>query len=195
MLIFGVTGLIVHSDGEVRVLVDRWAGTPAPTPPGAIAASPAGAAPLNPDRAVGIAMRTADGARVSALLGLGAMKSPIRVMMKFPEDGTPAGRTNILLHPVTGEVLSAELSRTGSLGLRVAKLWNREIHTGDIFGWPTKIIASLASLSLPLLAITGPLIALGNLRRKLRGKGAAAGGEEEGGRMTNDPASAGTNDE
>jgi uncharacterized iron-regulated membrane protein len=175
MLIFGVTGLIVHSDGKLRTLVDRWAGAPPLPPPPAVSPAPAGAAPLNPDRAVGIAMRAADGARVTVVSGLGGLRNPIRVSMRFPEDRTPAGRTNILLHPVTGEVLSAELSRTGSPGLRIVKLWNREVHTGDIFGWPTKILASLASLSLPLLAVTGPLIALGNLRRKLRRKASPRG--------------------
>jgi uncharacterized iron-regulated membrane protein len=35
---------------------------------------------------------------------------------------------------------------------------NREIHTVDIGGWPTRILAAVFSLSLPLVAITGPLL-------------------------------------
>jgi uncharacterized iron-regulated membrane protein len=35
---------------------------------------------------------------------------------------------------------------------------NRELHTGDIGGWPARIIAAIFSLSLPLLAVTGPLL-------------------------------------
>ena len=57
---------------------------------------------------------------------------------------------------------------TAPLGTRIVKLWNREIHTGDIFGWPTRIIACVASFTLPLLAITGPLIWLGRMRRQRR---------------------------
>jgi uncharacterized iron-regulated membrane protein len=59
-------------------------------------------------------------------------------------------------------------SRTGPLGFRIVKLWNREIHTGDILGWPTRIIAAAASLTLPLLAVTGPLIWWNRRRRATR---------------------------
>ena len=37
-------------------------------------------------------------------------------------------------------------------------MWNRELHTGDIFNLPTRILAAFFSLMLPILAITGPLI-------------------------------------
>jgi len=37
-------------------------------------------------------------------------------------------------------------------------MWNRELHTGDIFNLPTRILAAFFSLMLPVLAITGPLI-------------------------------------
>ena len=56
--------------------------------------------------------------------------------------------------------------RTASPGFRLVKLWNRELHTGDIGGLPTRILASLISLSLPVMTITGPLI-WWNRRRKL----------------------------
>ena len=99
-------------------------------------------------------------------MGLNNLRSPVRVAMKYPEDRTPLGRTNLYLDPVTGAVLSAQTSRTAPIGTRVVKLWNREVHTGDIFGWPSRIVACLASLALPLLAITGPLIWWGRVRRK-----------------------------
>ena len=99
-----------------------------------------------------------------AILGIGG-SSPIRIIMKYPEDRTPSGRTNILIDGWTGEIVSAQTSRTAPIGTRIAKLWNREIHTGDLCGLPTRILACIASLSLPLLAITGPLMWLGRLRR------------------------------
>jgi uncharacterized iron-regulated membrane protein len=45
-------------------------------------------------------------------------------------------------------------------------MWIREIHTGDIFGWPTRILACLMSLALPIAVITGTLV-WWNRNRKL----------------------------
>ena len=84
--------------------------------------------------------------------------NPIRIAMQYPEDRTPVGRTNVFIDPYTGTVVYLLSSRTGPLGFRIVKLWNREIHTGDIGGLPTRILACGVSLSLPLLALTGPLI-------------------------------------
>ena len=120
--------------------------------------------PVDPSQLLDIAMKAAPGARATAIFGIGG-NAPVRVIMKYPEDRTPSGRTNILIDGWTGEILSAQTSRTAPIGTRVAKRWNRDIHTGDLFGLPTRILACLASLSLPLLAITGPLMWLGRLRR------------------------------
>jgi uncharacterized iron-regulated membrane protein len=82
----------------------------------------------------------------------------IRIALRFPEDRTPAGRTSVLLDPYNGKILCFNNTRTASFSFNFTRMWNREIHTGDIFGWPTKILACIFSLSLPLMAITGPLI-------------------------------------
>jgi uncharacterized iron-regulated membrane protein len=164
MLVFGITGLVVHWDDEARVFINRVAGEKDSQQPKR-AASPRRTAPLDADELLATAMNAAPGARATAILGIGG-SSPIRIMMKYPEDRTPAGRTNILIDGWTGDLVSVQTSRTAPIGTRVAKLWNREIHTGDIGGLPTRVFACVASLFLPLLAITGPLIWLGRLRRK-----------------------------
>jgi uncharacterized iron-regulated membrane protein len=38
------------------------------------------------------------------------------------------------------------------------RLWNRQYHTGDIYGWPTRILALVSSLALVVMTITGPMI-------------------------------------
>jgi uncharacterized iron-regulated membrane protein len=63
-------------------------------------------------------------------------------------------------------IVERQYWRTASPGFRLVKLWNRELHAGDIGGLPTRILASLISLSLPVMTITGPLI-WWNRRRKL----------------------------
>jgi uncharacterized iron-regulated membrane protein len=90
--------------------------------------------------------------------------------MHFPEDRTPGGRTIVQLHPTTGAVLAVQNSRDAPAAYRFVKLWNRQLHTGDTFGWPTRILACLISLALPLLALTGPLIWWGKLKRRDRGE-------------------------
>jgi len=102
-----------------------------------------------------VAEATAPGAQPTWILFVG---NPIRVAMKYPEDQTPTGRTNIFINAYTGNVVYELNSRTGPLGFRFVKLWNREIHTGDIGGLPTRILACLVSLMLPVMAVTGPFI-------------------------------------
>ncbi|HEV7402850.1 MAG TPA: PepSY-associated TM helix domain-containing protein [Chthoniobacteraceae bacterium] len=166
MLLFALTGVVIHWDDEARELLGKVVGAEAKAAPVQVAPAEPGVLALKADAARAIALQTEPGARVTSMQGLGVMGKPIRVWMKFPEDGTPAGRTNLFLDPVSGAVLSAQSSRTAPLAFRIVKLWNREIHTGDIFGLPTRILACLASLALPLLAITGPLIWWGRVRRR-----------------------------
>jgi uncharacterized iron-regulated membrane protein len=57
-------------------------------------------------------------------------------------------------------VLSVLSTRDAPTG---AYLWNirRSIHTGDIYGWPTRILMCLASLALVVQTITGAIMWLG----------------------------------
>ena len=163
MLLFAVTGIVIHWDTELRTYLNRaMHEEEAPIPKSGVA--PKGSAPLGSDALLAAANKAVPGARVTTIQDIGG-NVPVRITMKFPEDGTPAGRTNLYLDAFTGEILSQQTSRTAPLGTRIVKLWNREVHTGDIFGWPTRILACVASFTLPLLAITGPLIWLGRVRR------------------------------
>jgi uncharacterized iron-regulated membrane protein len=80
-----------------------------------------------------------------------------RAWLKYPEDGTPLGRSFVLVNAYSGTVLYTRSARTVGMPTRFFREWNREVHTGDILGWPTRILACLMSLLLPVLAITGPL--------------------------------------
>jgi uncharacterized iron-regulated membrane protein len=63
----------------------------------------------------------------------------------------------VFVHPYTGAVLQAESSRTTAAGTRVVIL-NRAVHTGDLFGIPTKILMSLASLAAVAQVVSGTLM-------------------------------------
>jgi len=166
MLIFAVTGMVIHWDDEARTFLNNaWHEEDAPIPKAAVASKSSASA--GPDALLAAAEKAVPGASVTSIMGIGG-NAPVRITMRFPEDATPAGRTNLYLDPFTAAVISQQTSRTAPLGTRIVKLWNREIHTGDIFGWPTRIIACVASFMLPLLALTGPLIWLGRVLRKRR---------------------------
>jgi len=165
MLIFGITGVVIHWENQAMQLVGNLSGQPLPLPPPKPSPAVPGAKPLTASAVWTAATKAVPGAKVVTIQNLGSV-APLRVTMRFPEDRTPAGRTNVYLHPTTGEVLSAQSSRTAPAPYRLVKLWNRQFHTGDILGWPSRIIAALASASLPFLAITGPWIWVRRLIRK-----------------------------
>lgn len=168
MLLFAATGVVIHWEEPTRDLVNRLAGVEGKLVAPKVAPATSGAVPLGAGTVHAIALQSMPGARVTYMQGIGVLGKPIGIWMKFPEDHTPSGRSSLLLDPVTGEVLSARSSRTAPIGFRVAKLWNRQIHTGDILGFPGRILACLASLALPILTLTGVLIWWGRIRRKRR---------------------------
>ena len=171
-LLLGATGAIIHWEEPARATIGRVTRA-SPQPRGA--EGTAGCAPdamPGPDALLASARRAEPGAQVTYVSLGDAGGKPARAILRYSEDRTPAGRTQVLLDACTGRVLSAISSRTASLDYRVVKLWNRQVHTGDLFGWPTRILAALLALTLPLVSVTGPL--LWWLRRKQRATRAAS---------------------
>ena len=106
-----------------------------------------------PDDAVGAARMVMPGA-VPIAVNVPGPRSSYRVAMRFPEDRTPGGRTRVFVDSYTGEVLQAESSRTTAAGTRIVNT-NRAIHTGDIFGIPSKVLMSLTSLAAAAQVVSG----------------------------------------
>ncbi|HYM00883.1 MAG TPA: PepSY-associated TM helix domain-containing protein [Blastocatellia bacterium] len=159
LLIFSITGIAIYWENAASAVLDRITGSHSQEQPARSNPTAAGAKQLlDPDQLVAIARQTVPNAPVTWLQLSTGPRTPVRITMKFPEDHTPAGRTRILLDAYSGKVLQVVNSRTAPAAYKIMKLWNREIHTGDIFGWPTRVLACLFSLSPPLLTITGPLM-------------------------------------
>jgi len=113
---------------------------------------------LDPAQLVALAQAAVPGARATAMDLADDPASPVLVILKFPEDHTPAGRTRVFLDAYSGKVLALTSSRAVPPVVSYVTRLNREIHTGDIGGWPTRIIAAVFSLALTLLAVSGPLL-------------------------------------
>jgi len=157
LLVFSLTGIIVHWEdaaGRWAKGVSHMAELSDPHP-----AKPApGVAPLEPTQLLSLAQAAVPGARATTVALSDSPASPALVILKYPEDHTPAGRTRIFLDAYTGKILSVTNSRAAPVAVDYVTRLNREIHTGDIGGWPTRILAAIFSLCLPLLAMTGPLL-------------------------------------
>jgi uncharacterized iron-regulated membrane protein len=165
LFLFALTGVVIHWENGSQKLLASVAHVAALPPMGKPSAPAAAAIPLNAQQLLTIAEKAAPGARGTMIQFSPKPGAAVRVAMKYPEDNTPAGRTNVFIDEYTGKVLSLRSSRTAPLDFKIVKLWNRQIHTGDIYGWPTRILACVFSMALPLMAITGPMLWWGKRRR------------------------------
>ena len=158
LMVLSLTGIALHWEGPAGQLADRLTGSPPSVK--MLPADPVqpGASPLDSDELVSTAEKSAPGAHVTVLLLAAKPTAPVRIIMKYPEDHTPAGRTNLFLDAYTGNVRQLTDARSAPLGFKLTRLWNRQYHTGDIFGWPTQMLALIFSLALVIMAITGPMI-------------------------------------
>lgn len=157
LILFGLTGIGIHWNSQVLRAAAGLMGetVPPPFPDSAPGCESRPDLPLN--RIYTVAVNAVPGAQVTAV-SLDDGHGPARVVMKFPEDHTPAGRTNVFVAPCDGRVIEARSTRQAPLSYRALSIWNRELHTGDLLGWPTRVVAALVSLTLPVMAVTGPLI-------------------------------------
>jgi len=109
--------------------------------------------PLSPDQAMEIAAAAIPGA-FPFQIGIPGPKGAYQIRSRFPEDLTPGGRSRVIVDQYTGKVLYAEGSRTAPAGTRMV-IVNRAIHTGDIFGIPSKAVMSLACLMAVMQVCSG----------------------------------------
>jgi uncharacterized iron-regulated membrane protein len=108
---------------------------------------------ITPDQALEIARAALPGAAPFEI-NVPLAKEPYYVRLRYPEDRTPGGRSGVSIDPYTAKVLFVEGSRTAPAGRRMVNA-NRAIHTGDIFGIPSKTILSLASLMAVMQLVSG----------------------------------------
>jgi uncharacterized iron-regulated membrane protein len=152
LAVLAFTGVIIGFENKTRPLLYRLTGSePAKQP--AIPQAPAGAIPVTADQAIAIAHQALPGAAPLALLVPGP-KGAYQVRLRYPEDLTPGGRSRVIVDQYSGKVLFAESSRTAPAGTRLV-IANRALHTGDIFGLPSKAMMSLASLAAVFQVLSG----------------------------------------
>ena len=166
------TGLIIAFEGFTNPLLYKLTDSHEVEQPPLVAAPVEGALPISPDQALDIARKAVPGASPFLVI-VPHGKQVYRIAARFPEDLTPGGRTRIAIEPYSGKVLFSIDSRTGPGGYRANAL-NRAIHTGDIFGTPSKVVMALASLVMALQLVTGVVMWIKRRKAETRSREVAA---------------------
>jgi uncharacterized iron-regulated membrane protein len=156
LLILSITGVMIGFERQTTPLLYRITGSKPARESEIQLSPPPGATPITPDRALEIARAALPGAAPFEI-NVPAPKEPYEIRLRFPEDRTPGGRSTVLIDPYTGKVLFSQGSRTAPAGARLV-IANRAIHTGDIFGIPSKVLMSLASVMLVVQVVSGVLM-------------------------------------
>ncbi len=143
LLVLTLTGLMIGFEETTVPLFYKATGS-APARPPKVPPKPPGAVPITPDQAMEIAAQAIPGA-FPFQINIPGPGGAYQIRSRFPEDLTPGGRSRVVVDQYSGEVLFAEGSRTAPAGTRMVIL-NRALHTGDIFGIPSKALLSLTCL-------------------------------------------------
>lgn len=156
LLVLSLTGVFIGFDSVSVPLAYRLTGsTPIASVPIRQPAIP-GAHQLPADRMVEIAKAALPGA-AAFMIQMPTPSEAFLVRMRFPEDRTPGGRSRVTINSYSGEVLQVDNSRTAPAGRRI-EILNRAIHTGDIFGLPSKVVMAIASAMAPMQLLTGVMM-------------------------------------
>jgi uncharacterized iron-regulated membrane protein len=112
-----------------------------------------GVQPISADLACSVAQNALPGASILWVSIPREPRAVYLVKMRFPEDHSDNGGSVVLIDQFSGNTLDVVSTRSNS-AQRVVVL-NRAIHTGAIGGDTGRLLAALASLTLPLQVITG----------------------------------------
>ncbi len=134
-------------------------------PPTANHLSVEGGRTVTPDEVAEIAQKEFPEARIRFIQLPVGPKQPFRVQLKYPEDGTPGGRTVALIDPHGGQIRGLQDSRDATGGPWINQYVDA-IHTGEIGGWPLRIAYAIACVAIVFQVATG--ISLWWLRRTWR---------------------------
>jgi uncharacterized iron-regulated membrane protein len=156
LLVISLTGAIIAFPATVDPWIKRLDPSPPPPRPTQSTVLP-GKSPITLDEALTIAQAALPGAKLNNINVPQKPTALIIAQMKYPEDRTPAGRSRVFIDQCSGRVLLVENTRSTGPGTRIHNL-KRSLHTGDIFGTPTRILYCVACLILASQVITGGIM-------------------------------------
>jgi uncharacterized iron-regulated membrane protein len=158
LLLLTATGIVIGFEDEVSPLLDKMYGTnpvhSSQTPPRSEPSQ--GSTELTPDQAIAMASAQLPGA-LPYRLQMPRYGGLYVVSLTYSDNRIAAERNSISLDPRSGRIVA--VNQSASLTPRERFMaTNEAIHTGNILGMPTRILAALASILLPLQVVSGLLI-------------------------------------
>lgn len=151
------TGILIGFDAGERVIFAlTHSERPAPRAPLTSAAAE-GRPAIAVDQAIAIAHNIIPDASVDGYFLPRKPKDTMTILLRVPEETSGSPHSSVVVDQFSGQVLRVQNFRTDSEGYRWVR-FNRSIHTGDIGGAPSRVVASLSSLLLVVMVVTGLVI-------------------------------------
>ncbi len=165
LLALSGTGIVIGFEDHVALLLDKLAGSGAVhvIPASARSEPEPGPIQITPDQAVAIASAQLPGA-VPYRVQMPRYGGVYIVALTFSDNRIAGDRNSISIDPWNGKIISTSLSAGLSTRDRFMAV-NEAIHTGTILGAPSRVVAALAGILLPVQAVSGLIIWL--LRRRI----------------------------
>jgi uncharacterized iron-regulated membrane protein len=155
LALLAATGAVLGFEDQLAPLVYKLTrSVPAQTTRTAIQKPEAGISPITPDQAVMIARTRIPGA-LPYRVQLPSYGSLYQVALLYPNDRVAGERNVVALDPY-GNILSVTRSSDLSRGDRALAM-NEALHTGSIFGMPTRIAAWIGTMMLVVQVTSGLL--------------------------------------
>lgn len=174
LLVLAATGVMIGFEDKAASLIDKLTGArpvhvnevtkPEPRPESAV---------ITPDQAVAIASAQLPGA-VPYRVQMPRYGGVYVVALAAAQDRLAGERNSVSVDPWNGKIVSASFS-TDLTARERFMVTNQAMHTGEIFGMPSRIIVALAGILLPIQALSGIVIWLRrrrNANSRLTGEGA-----------------------
>jgi uncharacterized iron-regulated membrane protein len=165
LLVLAVTGTVLGFNNLAAALLDKVGASPGggqsvarqlvPIAPATIAEV------ITADQAVAIARAELPGA-IAYRVQMPHYGGVYRVNLDYPGDRVAGGRNLVAIDPFNGRVIFSTRSSDLSSSERILAT-NEAIHTGEVFGTPSRIVAWFACVVVPVQLISGLLLWL---RRK-----------------------------
>jgi sulfite reductase (NADPH) flavoprotein alpha-component len=153
-MVLAGTGAVMGFEDEITFLLDKPAGSGSVQVQTIARSEPApGAIQITPDQAVAIASARLPGA-VPYRVQMPKYGGSYVVALTFPDGRIAGERNSISIDPWNGKIISTALSAELTHRERFMAV-NESIHTGTIFGTPSRVIVAMVSILLPIQAVSG----------------------------------------
>ena len=154
VMILALTGMVITFSTTAIPLIFKVTGDPPPLSVLPPYTALEGARPISADQLLQLAVKTVPEAKTSVVPVPRVDDYPYVDVIKWLPGDDGRGHTTITFNEYTGEVARIQESRHLPPGTAALNL-NRALHFGEVYGLPTRILASLVSFTLLLQIFTG----------------------------------------